>query len=52
MLDGLVDDVNGFDVKNEKYGDMVQGWGVIDPVKVTKNALINASQCRNYYTKY
>ena len=42
MLDGLVDDVNGFDVKNEKYGDMFK-MGVIDPVKVTKNALINAS---------
>ena len=41
MLDGLVDDVNGFDVKNEKYGDMFK-MGVIDPVKVTKNALINA----------
>ena len=37
-----MDDVNGFDVKNEKYGDMFK-MGVIDPVKVTKNALINAS---------
>ena len=32
----------GFDVKNEKYGDMFK-LGVIDPLKVTKNALINAS---------
>jgi chaperonin GroEL len=32
----------GFDVKNETYGDMFK-LGVIDPLKVTKNALINAS---------
>jgi chaperonin GroEL len=32
----------GFDVKNEKYGDMFD-LGVIDPLKVTKNALINSS---------
>jgi len=38
----LIDDFNGFDVKNEKYGDMFK-MGVIDPLKVTKNALINAS---------
>ena len=31
----------GYDVKNEKYGDMFK-MGVIDPLKVTKNALINA----------
>jgi len=31
----------GFDVKNEKYGDMFK-MGVIDPLKVTKNALLNA----------
>ena len=31
----------GFDVKNEKYGDMFK-LGVIDPLKVTKNAFINA----------
>ena len=31
----------GYDVKNEKFGDMFQ-LGVIDPLKVTKNALINA----------
>ena len=31
----------GFDVKNEKYGDMLK-MGVIDPVKVTRHALINA----------
>ena len=33
---------HGFDVKNEKYGNMFF-LGVIDPLKVTKNALINAS---------
>jgi chaperonin GroEL len=32
----------GYDVKNEKYGDMFK-MGVIDPLKVTKNALINAT---------
>jgi len=31
----------GFDVKNEKYGDMYK-LGVIDPLKVTKNALVNS----------
>lgn len=31
----------GFDVKNEKYGDMFK-LGIIDPLKVTKNALLNA----------
>ena len=31
----------GFDVKNERYGDMLK-MGVIDPVKVTKHALTNA----------
>ena len=32
----------GYDVKNEKFGDLYK-LGVIDPLKVTKNALINAS---------
>ena len=31
----------GYDVKNEVYGDMFK-MGIIDPLKVTKNALINA----------
>ena len=31
----------GFDVVSEKYVDMM-AEGIIDPVKVTKNALINA----------
>jgi chaperonin GroEL len=31
----------GYDVKNERYGDMFR-MGVIDPLKVTKNALKNA----------
>ena len=38
-FDGLC---RGYDVKNEKYGNMFD-MGVIDPLKVTKNALINAS---------
>ena len=32
----------GYDVKNDQYGDLF-ALGVIDPLKVTKNALINAS---------
>ncbi len=32
---------HGFDVKNEVFGDMYK-MGVIDPLKVTKNALLNA----------
>jgi chaperonin GroEL len=31
----------GYDVKAEKYGDMFK-MGIIDPAKVTKNALRNA----------
>lgn len=31
----------GYDVKNDKYGDMIK-MGVIDPLKVTKSALKNA----------
>ncbi len=31
----------GYDLKNEAYGDMYK-MGVIDPLKVTKNALLNA----------
>jgi len=41
-----LEDVNhkngyGYDVKNDKWGDMMK-MGVIDPMKVTKNALQNA----------
>jgi chaperonin GroEL len=32
---------HGYDVKNKKYGDMYK-LGIIDPAKVTKNALKNA----------
>ena len=32
---------SGYDVKNDKYGDMYK-MGIIDPAKVTKNALKNA----------
>lgn len=31
----------GYDVKRERYGDMIK-LGIIDPMKVTKNALDNA----------
>jgi chaperonin GroEL len=31
----------GYDVKSEQYGDMMK-LGIIDPTKVTKNALLNA----------
>jgi chaperonin GroEL len=31
----------GYDVKGEQYGDMLK-LGIIDPAKVTKNALLNA----------
>jgi chaperonin GroEL len=31
----------GYDVKNECYGDMM-AMGIVDPLKVTKNALKNA----------
>lgn len=31
----------GYDVKNEKFGDMFK-MGIIDPLKVTRNALMNA----------
>ena len=33
--------LNGYDVKNECYGDMIK-MGIIDPMKVTKSALQNA----------
>ena len=32
---------HGYDVKNEKNGNLIE-MGVVDPTKVTKNALINA----------
>ena len=32
---------SGYDVKNDKYGDMYE-MGIIDPLKVTKTALQNA----------
>ena len=36
-----VPDNYGYDVKNKKFGDMYK-MGIIDPAKVTKNALKNA----------
>lgn len=32
----------GFDVKNKKYGDMFK-MGIVDPFKVTKNAVLNSA---------
>tara|TARA_R100000935_G_scaffold3616_1_gene9141 strand:+ start:1226 stop:2836 length:1611 start_codon:yes stop_codon:yes gene_type:complete len=39
--DNLVLDDYGYDAKNECYGDMFK-MGIIDPLKVTKEALLNA----------
>jgi chaperonin GroEL len=36
-----IDDNEGIDVKNNKVGDMIK-MGIIDPMKVTKEALQNA----------
>jgi len=33
---------NGYDVKNRKYGNMFK-MGIIDPFKVTKNAILNSA---------
>ena len=42
VIRNISDYVNkGYDVKNDKYGDMYK-MGIIDPAKVTKNALKNA----------
>lgn len=38
---GIFDKGSGYDVKLEKFGDMIK-MGIIDPTKVTKNALLNA----------
>ncbi len=35
------DGTQGYDVKNNQYGDMIE-MGIVDPTKVTKNALQNA----------
>ena len=35
---------NGWDFRNNRLTDMITG-GIIDPVKVTKTALQNASSC-------
>lgn len=42
VIDNISEYANkGYDVKNDKYGDMYK-MGIIDPAKVTKNALRNA----------
>jgi chaperonin GroEL len=41
VIDQMLLNQYGYDVKNQVYGDMYK-MGVIDPLKVTKNALINA----------
>jgi len=38
---GIFDKGHGYDVKGERFGDMIK-MGIIDPTKVTKNALLNA----------
>jgi chaperonin GroEL len=38
---GIFEKGSGYDVKAEKFGDMIK-MGIIDPTKVTKNALLNA----------
>ena len=38
---GIFEKGHGYDVKAEKFGDMMK-MGIIDPTKVTKNALLNA----------
>lgn len=40
VLEG--DDTYGYDAANDTYGDMIE-FGIIDPTKVTKTALLNAS---------
>lgn len=41
VMADIKDSGYGYDVKNEVYGDMYE-MGIIDPLKVTKNALKNA----------
>jgi chaperonin GroEL len=41
VMSSVRQDGHGYDLKNERYGDMFE-MGVIDPLKVTKNALKNA----------
>jgi len=41
VVDMLPFENEGYDVKNDKHGDMFK-MGIIDPAKVTRNALLNA----------
>lgn len=41
VMDMLPLENEGYDVKNDKHGDMFK-MGIIDPAKVTRNALLNA----------
>jgi len=41
VMDMLPFENEGYDVKNDKHGDMFK-MGIIDPAKVTRNALLNA----------
>tara|TARA_Y100001937_G_C7130846_1_gene337298 strand:- start:1790 stop:3418 length:1629 start_codon:yes stop_codon:yes gene_type:complete len=41
IYEGIIHPRHGYDVKNEMYGDLLE-LGVIDPLKVTKHALMNA----------
>jgi chaperonin GroEL len=42
ILHGLEGTNIGYDVKNRKYGNMFK-MGIIDPFKVTKNAVLNSA---------
>jgi chaperonin GroEL len=48
VIDNIIDKEYGYgyDVKAEKYGNMLQ-MGIIDPAKVTKSALRNAVSVAN-----
>jgi chaperonin GroEL len=46
IYEGILDARHGYDVKNERYGDLLE-LGVIDPLKVTKHAIKNAVSVAN-----
>ena len=41
QIENCLDPGVGYDVKNDKYGNMIK-LGIIDPSKVTKSAVTNA----------
>jgi chaperonin GroEL len=47
VINKILSDENnnyGYNVSTETYGDMIE-MGIIDPAKVTKNAIVNAASC-------